>query len=126
MKTINNRFTEVCQLDVCLPDYFSGYHMPVIAVPMYNGITNKELAKDIKSEINATWEYLCNEDSPDQSFTEKEMRIFDRFCNKLKRAKKYIIIENLEESEEEDTETVYMYLSLCKPVHQYGMTFLNA
>lgn len=119
MKTKTNRFTEVCQLDVCTSDYFSGYKYPVIAVPLYNGMTNKDLAEQIKSEINATFEYLCN-DYSDWSFTEKEMKIFDRFCNKLKRTKKYVIIDNLE-----DCESVYMYLSLCKPVTRYGMTFLN-
>jgi hypothetical protein len=122
MKT--KRFTEVCQLDTCLPDYFTGYHMPVVAIPVYNGMTNKDIAEAIQSEINSSWEYLQNDD---HGFTEKEMKLFDTFCNKLKREKTRIIVKGFEEPEDDDQEieSPYMYLSLCKPVHKYGMTFLN-
>ena len=127
MKT--KRFTEVCQLDTCLPDYFTGYHFPVVAIPVYNGMTKKDIADAIKLEINATWDYLTYGDT-DKVFTEKEMKLFDTFCKELETNEPdQIVISGLEEPEGEDNDmydNVYMYLSLCKPVRQYGMTFLNA
>ena len=124
MKTKTNRFTEVCQLDVCTSDYFSGYKYPVIAIPLYNGMTAIELSDAIQSEINATFEYLCN-DYSENAFTEDELKIFNEYCEDLKKQRDAIVYHNsIEESE--DCESVYMYLSLCKPVKRYGMTFLNA
>src|ERR1035437_7348926 len=99
MKTADQRFTEVCQLDTCLSDYFTGYHMPVIAIPVYNGITNHDIANDIQGEINASWEYLCNEE---HGFTEEEMKLFDTFCTELKSKPEEIIIKGLEEIDEEN------------------------
>lgn len=129
MKTTKKekRFTEVCLLDICTSDYFSGYFMPVLAIPIYKGMTNKDLAKEIPSEINAVYEYLCNEDM-DRLFTEDELKLFYRYANKLKREKTYKIMNDSyfpEDEENEDFETAYIYLSLCKPVNRYGMNFLN-
>ena len=126
MKT-KKRFTEVCQLDICLSDYFTGYHMPVVAIPVSNGMTKKDIAEAIQSEINYDWDYLVGDD--DRQFTEEEMSLFDSYCDELKSDPNTIIISGIEETEDEDedffTEPVYMYLSLCKPVNKYGMTFLN-
>lgn len=38
--------------DTCLPDYWSGHHLPHIAVPVYNGMSITELRQQLHSEIN--------------------------------------------------------------------------
>lgn len=118
------RFTEVCILDVCMSDYFTGYHMPVLSIPMYNGMTNKDLAEEINSSINSDWDYLVNES--DRSYTEEEIKIFEAHCTELLNDPDNVIYEDSEEPEDmEDYESAYMYLGLCKPVTKYGITWLN-
>jgi hypothetical protein len=122
MKT--KQFTEVCHLDTCLPDYFSGYSYPVIAIAAYNGMTRLNLAEEIESEINATWEYIVGDD--DRQFTEGDMKLFETFCKELRETNpEEVIYSNPEETEEFDSESSYIYLSLCSPVTRYGINFLN-
>jgi hypothetical protein len=45
--------------DVCLPDYWSGHHLPYIQVPVYRGMTLAELKRELKSELNNG--YVANE-----------------------------------------------------------------
>ena len=126
MKQTEKRFTEVCVLDICFPDYFTGYHMPVLNIATFKGMTNKDLAQSIKECINMDFEYLCDEDNKDRTFTEKEIDIFVKYANKLNRSKKQIIISDDNFSEDEEDETPYIYISLCKPIINNGMRFLNA
>ena len=123
-ETNQERFNQVCLLDVCMSDYFSGYSYPVCAVPVFNGMTTHDLADGIQSEINGSYDMFVSEDG--NAFTEAEMDLFDTYCADLKAkpATEFIGANTYEESE--DSETAYAYLSLCKPVTRYGMTFLNA
>lgn len=120
-----NRFTEVCLLDICLPDYFSGYQYPVIAIPVYKGMTNHDVLSEIKSEINSTYDYLTNENN---GFTPSELKLFEQYGRSLKKLPKEKILDDSffpEGDEYEDYDLSFIYLSLCKPVQRYGMTFLN-
>ena len=114
------RFTQVCVLDTCLPDFFSGYTYPVIAVPMRDGMTKNEFAEAIKSEVNQTYDYLCNQ----YAFTEDEVKMFDEYADSLLKEENEVIFTN-EDEDEDDLDPVYTYISLCKPVYKYGMMFLN-
>lgn len=38
--------------DVCLPDYFSGDSRPWLTIPVYKGMTLKEIKTQLHSEIN--------------------------------------------------------------------------
>jgi len=116
-----SKFTEVCILDICLSDYFSGYHLPVLAIPVYHGMTNKELADEIKNEINSCYDYLC------ESFKDADINLFDMYIDKLMlnpNQKNFLDLE-IQDDDEGFEESVYIYLSLCKPITKYGMTFLN-
>jgi len=116
-----SKFTEVCILDICLSDYFSGYHLPVLAIPVYHGMTNKDIADEIKNEINSCYDYLC------ESFKDADLNLFDMYIDKLmlNPDKENFLDLEIQDEEEDFGESVYMYLSLCKPVTRYGMTFLN-
>jgi len=123
-----NRFKEVAILDVCCSDYFQGYFMPVLTIPVYFGQTTKDLAREIKEAINFDYEYLVNENG----YSEKEIKIFERYANKLKRSKKELlgyvsedIMNDITEEDFEDTNDCYIYLGLCKPVFNNGLKFLN-
>ena len=38
--------------DTCLPDYWGGHHLPHVSIPVYKGMTLKEIKASILSEIN--------------------------------------------------------------------------
>jgi len=45
-------------LDYCLPDYFTGYHRPVMAIPVYSTMTHKDVADAISEELNYYFDSL--------------------------------------------------------------------
>lgn len=111
-------------LDVCYPDYFSGYNRPVIAIPVFNNMVYSEIAKNIKSELNATWEYLTNESN---GFSKTEILIIEEYIEKLKKKGMEIFFGNeFEENENDDCfGGPYAYFSICKMVYSNGIRFLN-
>ena len=125
MKT-EKRFNQVCILDVCYSDYFSGYHMPHLTVSLWYGMSKKDLKDAIESEINQAYDYFVNEDNPEQTYTDEEMKMFKQWANNLLKEKgtvnKWFELEKDMFTEEEG---VCLFLGLCKPVTMYGLTFLN-
>ena len=109
------KFTEVCILDVCTSDYFSGYQFPVIAVPVYKNMTNKEVAYFIQLEIDLTYDYLR------ESFSKKDIELFDKYCEELltkPENENFSYLEELDEEENYFYESCYIYISLC----QFGIS----
>ena len=51
-------------LDFCLPDYFTGYHKEVCAIPIYRTMTHGEVADEIESEMDYDERFYENEDTP--------------------------------------------------------------
>ena len=52
-------------LDHCLPDYFTGYHGPVLSVPTYGRMTNKDIADAISDELHSVGDYINPDDLPE-------------------------------------------------------------
>jgi hypothetical protein len=102
-------------LDVCYPDYFRGYHRPVVSVPVWNNMTFSDLAEGIKQELDACWDYYYDPDYPD-SYTKTEVLIIEELIDDLnKRGMDIFIGEQFEESEDDDfAECPYAYLSFIK------------
>ncbi len=50
-----NKLT-ISHYDTCLPDYFSGHHLPYIQIPAYK-MTLETLKQDLKHEAG---EFICN------------------------------------------------------------------
>lgn len=48
---MSNTYT-IAHVDTCLPDYFRGHHKPVIAVPVWHGMTRQQLIDSLHNEIN--------------------------------------------------------------------------
>jgi len=42
---------ECCHADTCLPDYWRGHHMPHVQIPVYRGMTLKEIKDAIRHEL---------------------------------------------------------------------------
>lgn len=42
---------ECCHIDTCLPDFWSGHHLPYVQIPVYNGMTLKEIKASIMDEL---------------------------------------------------------------------------
>jgi hypothetical protein len=110
-------------LDVCLPDYFTGYSKTVINVPIYSKtITCSEMASEIESEMNMLWELMEETHSPE------EMQIWDNYIEEMKSKGEEIFYtdnEFIEIEDYEDYEPAYIYFGLINPVTSNGITFLN-
>lgn len=42
---------ECSHVDTCLPDYWSGHHLPHVQIPVYRGMTLKEIKSSISDEL---------------------------------------------------------------------------
>jgi hypothetical protein len=42
---------ECCHADTCLSDYWSGHHLPYVQIPVYRGMTLKDVKNAIKDEL---------------------------------------------------------------------------
>ena len=114
------KFKEVAVLDVCPPDYFSGYCYAVLAVPLYHGITNKQVSDNIKQAVNNDYDYLSCDYSDDN------ITLFEKFADKLTENENAFDIEQCECDDNDDCEcATYLYLGLCNPVINSGIMFLN-
>jgi len=109
-------------LDVCYPDYFTGYHRPVITIPVFNNITCKEVAQSIIDEMNSAWDYYTNEDN---GFSKTELLIIDEYVRELKLISyDEFIGEEFEEEQSEDY-SIYAHFSICRMKYVNGMSFLS-
>jgi hypothetical protein len=43
---------ECCHADTCLSDYWSGHHLPHVQIPVYRGMTLKDVKSAIRSELS--------------------------------------------------------------------------
>ena len=43
---------EVIHADTCLPDYWSGHHLPHVQIPAWRGMTLAEIKRGILAELN--------------------------------------------------------------------------
>lgn len=113
-------------LDVCYPDYFTGYHKPVLAVAVQDNMTHGELADAMEQEINATFDYLCDNE---HGYTEEEMRLFYSYIEELREPDviNELFTEKVYESDEDDefAESVYAYFAIINPTYSNGLMFLN-
>lgn len=109
---------KVALLDICLPDYFTGYHLPALSVCLPSGtITCEEMADMIDSELNAVWDYINPDD--DDTIT----ALYDAYIEEL-RKEGYAVFYESEDSEDSE-ECAYAYFSMINPVTVHGITYLN-
>ena len=116
---MKNNNKKIALLDICSPDYFTGYHLPCLAVSIYKTITFAEIAKEIESEYNYTYDYINPND-------DKEIdEMYDNLIAEYKSKGNEIYFECEDISEIEDIDPNYAYFSIINPVTVQGITFLN-
>jgi len=103
--------TTITYLDHCLPDYFQGSSEEVIAVPVENTTTFRELRDDIKSEYNS----YDGKDYAD--FDAALQKLFDGICNGVWHGQSmdspaFPDIEPYGDDPEEDVTLIYAYFSI--------------
>lgn len=104
-------------LDFCLPDYFGGYHLPVLQVGVYKTMTCEEVGEEMKNELNAAYDYLNPDDNVEIS------ALWDAKIDELKKQGKTIFVEQDELGE--DVECAYLYFGVCQITYSNGLKFLN-
>jgi hypothetical protein len=104
---------QVALLDICYPDYFSGYHYPVAAVYVYGKITNAEVAESLEQEIHALYEYFFE-------LYPKHEKYYKKYISELKKNPNEIFFDpNFEDERNEDEDLEFYlcaYFSVINPV----------
>ena len=111
---------EIVHVDTCLPDYWRGHHKAHMSIPVYRGMTLKEIKRDLLSELvqgaimgsDSIAEALssCSTCTPEEQ--ERIYRKAKAAINRIKPAKKgkRKFFLDLEEVDEDDgLDSVYAY-----------------
>jgi hypothetical protein len=116
---------QLALLDVCYPDYFTGYSKPIIAVPFSQSYSNREMSEAIQEEIRCYYDYLFSE----HGYSKTELLLMDHYCEELLKDPDGVFIE-MDETEQinldEMEDYAYLYFGIIKPVFRYGLTWLNS
>jgi len=103
-------------LDFCLPDYFSGYPIPVAAVPVWSTMTNKEVAQELENELD----FLA-----DFGVKDNDLALYESYIEELLKKPEDVFIEAEDMTEDEDFECPYLFFSITNEVKRHGINFLN-
>ena len=107
---------------LCLdfPDYFSGFHYPVVQVPVFGNMTFLEVAEAMETEINSIDDYLFN-DHP------KHEKLYQKYIRELKKTPEKIFVEYEAEvfGEDDFFEGPYLYFSVIDEKYNNNIKFLG-
>lgn len=112
---------DICHVDTCLPDYWRGHHKAHLSIPVYRGITMKEIKRQLMSELahgaimgsDTVASFLaCEYCNPEDekfciSIHKAAMAAINRLKPAIKGKRKFFL--DLEENQEDDDCTVYAY-----------------
>jgi hypothetical protein len=107
------------------PQYFSGYHHPVLQVPIYKKkYTCEEIAEEIESELNAFWDYIFGDE-------ENIEPLYNQFISELRSQGKKVFFKADKSMYEyfralkndENSESLYFYFSVGNPHYSNGLLF---
>ena len=116
---------KVIFLGIDHPEYFSGYHHPVLQVPIHKKkYTCEEIADEIESEFNAFCDYICGND-------ENTEPLYEQFKAELKAQGKKVFFKADKTMDEyfralkndENAESLYFYFSVGNPHFSNGLLF---
>lgn len=88
---------ELCHADTCLPDYWGGHHLAHVQIPVYRGMTLKEIKQAIREEVIQGAVEGCDRialiisdsiEPEDEKEAEKVYRATMAAINRMKPAKK--------------------------------------
>lgn len=114
---------KVALLDICLPDYFTGYSLPVLQIALYGKMTNAQLSESIMSELNYMFDYINPDD--DKEIT----KLYEDYCLELNKTGGETFFKGdsdyNEDVDNDFYEPAYAYFSIIEPVYKNGIMFLN-
>lgn len=113
---------ECYHVDTCLPDYWSGHHLPHVQIPVYRGMSLKEIKSSISEELrmgyvmgNTDYARLLSADMvnpEEEKQADKLTKAAFASVNRIKPSKKgqRKFFTDLEKSDENDgSDSVYAY-----------------
>ena len=104
---------ECLHADTCLPDYWSGHHLAHVQIPVYPGMTLKEIKESLHSELNQGAIAGSDERTRDDSGKEGDIwfRKAHAAINRIKPATKgqRTFFRDLEEQSDDDMDIVYAF-----------------
>ena len=106
-------------IDDCYPDYFSGYHLPVLQVAYSETLTFEQLAKEMELEINMMYEYLFDE------YPEHEALYRDYIASIRKQSGIAVKAPDLDPKDTEMEFLPCLFFAVVNPVYRSGIQFLN-
>lgn len=101
-------------LDYCQNDYFTGYHLPVLQIPVYNTMTCKEVAEELQEEFDFYYDMFEN-------ISDFE-NLLNSFCEDLRKQGDKIYVES--EDIQEGEECAYLFFSITDIKQVNGINFL--
>jgi hypothetical protein len=106
------------------PDTFSGYHLPVLQVPItQRQYTCREIAQEINSELNSNFDYYLQYEELFDNYSKvlalKDDEVF--FCADSLFDSYFEYLQ----SEDDFIEYMYFYFAPIAPVTLNGVTFLD-
>jgi hypothetical protein len=113
-------------LDITTSDYFSGYHLHVFSIPMYDGVTFGDVANQIELELELEYNQIINEDG----MTKEDEKLIRQFIKEYEDKGNEVFYKDENECivEEEITyndECPYAYFSIVDMKTINGITFLS-
>lgn len=100
------------------PQYFGGYHLPLVQIPVYGNMTNEEVAEQVQTEMNLNWELY------ESWVNQEDQELISEYIDSLLETPEAIFVKP-EYVEEVGEEPNYLYFSFCNPKVINGITFLN-
>jgi hypothetical protein len=117
-------------LDVTTSDYFKGYHLPVFAISLHDGIAFEDVADQIKWELDCDYDYYISEDG----FSKEDEKLIYEFINEYKSKGDEIFYhtQKCNEKMQKDADDYfdsdryeYAYFSIVDMKTINGITFLS-
>jgi hypothetical protein len=103
------------------PQYWSGYHKPTVTVPVYNTMTNEDVADGIEEDLNACFSLF-------EDMTKEEETMLNDYVSELRKNPKEVFVNPAYEYDPEDDffEAWNLYFSWVNPVWVNGIQFLDS
>lgn len=113
---------ECCHVDTCLSGYWSGHHLPHVQIPVWRGMSLKQIKEEISNELKFGY-VMGNDDNArllssdmvrpgEEQLSDKVTRAAYAAINRMKPAKKGQRKFFTDLEEEEDSESIYVHVML--------------
>lgn len=109
---LQNFETKLEVVDVCLPDYFRGYHKPVLSVPVFGGMSAQEFIDTCHGEYSMVFDYL----ESDWPWLEEHQfkKLVKSMLSDPNTSNLFPALPEPDPDEDEDTESVFCYITLTE------------